>query len=35
MWMTICERRFAITLPDNQAARAFAAFSRSKWPTRR
>ena len=25
MWMTIGERRFAITLADNQAARAFAA----------
>ena len=25
MWMTIAERRFAITLTDNEAARAFAA----------
>ena len=25
MWMTIGERRFAITLSDNAAARAFAA----------
>ena len=34
MWMTIGERRFAITLTDNEAARAFAANCRSRWTWR-